>query len=119
VKLIENRMPVVDIDTLNNVLYTNLVEGNWEACNQLIRKGANLNHTNPKRQTPLITFILRSDPNAVRYLLDKGVDVHMQDNDGKDACDYARMLPLFRDWPEFKSCPNERFITKKEPSPKL
>lgn len=38
---------------------------------------------------------------AVRFILARGVDNHIKDNDGYDACHYARKSTIFRNWPEF------------------
>ena len=44
---------------------------------------------------------------AVKYLLGKGADAHIEDSKGKDACDYARMSPLFSKYPVFNNCQRE------------
>ena len=43
---------------------------------------------------------------AVRYLLQRRVEVHQKDKSGRDACDYAKLSPALQEWPEFRNCPN-------------
>ena len=49
---------------------------------------------NSRGETPLIIAITLDNIEAVRYLLSNKVDIHVKDNSGRDACDYARLHPI-------------------------
>ena len=65
-----------------------------EMIKLLMSKGASLQFTNSRGETPLIIAITLDNIEAVRYLLLNKVDIHVKDNSGRDACDYARLHPI-------------------------
>ena len=75
----------------------------------------NINAKTPNGRTVLIGASIVGRAEVVKYLIEKGADVNLKDNDGKTALDYAKdsetMLFLIRAGAEF-GAKNESFWSK-------
>lgn len=74
---------------------------------RLISRGANLNSQNKDGKTALVFAVMDDNLEAVKFLLEKGADPHIEDHQGLDACDYAKggALEEIRNIDVFKNCP--------------
>ena len=57
---------------------------------KLVARGADVNWMDKNGNTPLLTLVQLKKPDAVRFLLEKKASQHICDEEGKDACDYAK-----------------------------
>ena len=67
-------------------IHTAVVSGNVEAVKQHIDAGSDLNQKDPfGGSSPLISAAVFDQPEAAKLLLDAGVDINFQNNDGSTA----------------------------------
>ena len=73
---------------------------------KLVARGADVNWKDKNGNTPLLTFVQLKKPDQVRFLLEKKASQHVTDEEGKDACDYAKANGLAgeRDFGIFTDC---------------
>lgn len=62
----------------------------FEQASKYLQRGANINKRNREGKTVLIMAIESGNEMATKFLLGKGAELHLEDNTGKDACDYAK-----------------------------
>ena len=55
----------------------------------------------------MILAIENDNDDAVKYLLGKGADAHIEDHMFNDACDYAKQKQKFSNYPIFNNCEKE------------
>lgn len=83
-----NNVNVEDWETGYTVLVLYILKENLFRTQQLIMRGANVNHHNRKGFTPLHIAIERNvSRNVIEWLLDAGADPHIEDIKGLDCCD--------------------------------
>ena len=75
-----------------------ILHGNYKLAEALVKKGANPNHLNGENLTTLMVAIKSENEEAVKYLLNRNINVHFKDPKGRDACDYALISPIFDKW---------------------
>jgi len=73
---------------------------------KLVARGADVNWIDKNGNTPLLTFVQLEKPEQVRFLLEKKASQHICDEEGKDACDYAKANGLASEpgFEQFMSC---------------
>ncbi|CDW86931.1 ankyrin repeat-containing protein [Stylonychia lemnae] len=89
------------------LLFKYLQIDEFEMCLRLLQRGASINHRNKDGKTILIMQVEAGNEEAVKFLCGKGLDFHIKDNSGNDACYYAKRGVVFASWPEFGQCPYE------------
>ena len=72
-------------------------------ANKLLQRGAYINYCNRDGKTALVICVKMGIEKAVRFLLSKGADQHIEDLTGKDACDYSKNTK-FDSIPDFNNC---------------
>jgi ankyrin repeat protein len=58
---------------------------------RLLHRGADINFTNMDGKSALTLAVESEIHPTVKFLLEKGADPHIEDIQGRDACDYSRM----------------------------
>lgn len=61
----------------------------FEQSSKYLQRGANINRRNREGKTVLVISVESANESATNFLLGKGAELHIEDNTGKDACDYA------------------------------
>lgn len=91
---------------------------NVEYVKILDRHKADLNSRSGSHETPVLVAVKNNNPNAVRYLVERGVDLNVSDENGKTALnyaierDYADMVALLK--AQHAQASSEQFIAKAE-----
>ena len=67
-----------------------LKEEDIKMAKKLVRRGANVNHIDRNGNSILLKLVQLQKEKAVQFLLSKGALLHLTDDQGKDACDYAK-----------------------------
>lgn len=90
------KMPNLDQedDTGFTIFSKYLLMENIEICARLLDSGSNLNHININGKTPLHLAIECKKPKAIKFLVEKGANPHIEDFYHEDACDKAKKLPF-------------------------
>ena len=81
-----------------------LLSEDFKMAKKLIRRGADINHIDSNGNSLLIKLTQLEKADAVQFLLDKGALQHLTDDEGKDACDYAKANGLAEKIPIFLNC---------------
>lgn len=68
--------------------------GNKEIIGRLLQGGADINGTDADGKTPLLCLLDNKRTDAALFLIDKGADTEMMDNNGHKAIDYATAYGL-------------------------
>ncbi len=71
-------------------LYKNIYDERIQEAAYLIKKGANINAQNKKKQTPLHEAVISGKTKMIELLLKNGADVHIKDEKGLSPLDYAK-----------------------------
>jgi uncharacterized protein len=82
--------------------------GDIDSMVALIKAGARIDDANGLGETPLISATHRRDIEMVRMLLDKGADPDRNDNSGRSARDYAKIIDSKRLSAEFAAADAKR-----------
>ncbi len=72
-------------------------------CGALLDAGANINARTKDNVTPLMLAANSAKLRLVKFLIEKGADIHSVDNNGKTAYDYALKADALSDLPEFRT----------------
>ena len=70
-------------------------------ASKLIVRGSNINYVNRNGQTALQMAVENMQKNAVKFLLQKGAEVHIMDLTGEDACDKAKRFGIDIEFKQF------------------
>ncbi len=79
----------IDSNTLSEALSLSLYWGNTVMSRYLIKNGADVNHPNNNKVTPLMWSAFRSDYTTVKMLVEKGADINAEDMDERNVLEYA------------------------------
>jgi ankyrin repeat protein len=74
----------------DEVLLQSVWDGDLETVKLLVKKGANVNSAEPKKnRTALMLAATRKNLDVVKFLQEKGADVNARDSDGQTALMYS------------------------------
>lgn len=78
----------------------------YKLAKRLIRKGADVNHVDSNGNTLLIKLVQngKNFQKQVEFMLERGALQHLQDLEGKDACDYAKANEMALEMRQFMDC---------------
>ena len=78
---------------------------NNKLAKRLIKRGADVNHVDENGNSLLIKLVQLKQTDLVKFILEqKGTLQHITDEEGKDACDYAKGNGLANELPVFMNC---------------
>ncbi|CDW75331.1 ankyrin repeat-containing protein [Stylonychia lemnae] len=101
-----------DENGMNAFLYY-LSRDNYEMCNKLIFRGADVNHVYIRNggKTPIIMMVQLKNDVAIKFLLDKNANPHICFGADKlDACDLAKQNGLEKRFYIFQKCDGQTKI---------
>eukprot|EP00347_Sterkiella_histriomuscorum_P012575 403368041 len=103
------RKKYLDTEDMNGytLLTKYLLKENLDLAQKMLQRSASINYQNKDHQSSLIICLRNSKERAVRFLLERGAELHLRDTQGLDACDHAQRNVNFKDWPEFNRCKNK------------
>ena len=67
-----------------------MIEKDHKMANKLVRRGASVNHIDRNGNPILIKLVQNKKHEAIKFLVSKGALLHIVDESGMDACDYAK-----------------------------